>query len=71
MMARARPMIALGDHQAPRDRADAAFDEAGVMIEHEALDAGVAQPRLRPGQADRHRCVRNSSLMPPSAASPG
>ena len=45
-------VVALGNHQAPRDRTDAAFDEAGMMIEHEAVDAGVAQSGLRPGQAD-------------------
>ncbi len=45
-------MIALGNHQPPRDRADAAFHQAGMLVEHEAVDAGVAQPGLRPGQAD-------------------
>ena len=45
-------MIAFGNHQAARDRPDAAFDEAGMMIENHAVDAGIAQLRLRPGQAD-------------------
>ena len=45
-------MIAFGNHQTARDRADAAFDEAGMMIEDKAVDAGLAQPDLSPGQAD-------------------
>ena len=45
-------MIALGDHQPPRDSADAAFHQARMLVEYEAVDAGIAQPGLRPGQAD-------------------
>jgi len=45
-------VIRFGNHEAPRDRPDAAFDEAGVMIENDAVDAGIAQPGLRPRQAD-------------------
>jgi hypothetical protein len=45
-------MIALGNHQPPRDGADAAFDEARMLVEHDAVDPGVAQQRLGPGQTD-------------------
>ena len=45
-------MIAFRNHQAARDRPDTPFDEAGMMIEDKAVDAGVAEPGLRPGQAD-------------------
>ena len=45
-------MIAFRNHQAARDRPDAALDKVGVMIEDKTVDAGVAQPGLRPGQAD-------------------
>ena len=36
--ARARPMILIGHHQPARNGADAAFDEAGMLVEHQALD---------------------------------
>ena len=52
MIVAGAPMIAFGNHQPPRDRADAAFHEAGMLVEHEAVDAGIAQSGLRPGQAD-------------------
>ncbi len=45
-------MIVFGNHQAARDRPDAAFNEARMMIEDKAVDAGVAEPGLSPGQAD-------------------
>src|SRR4051794_31397098 len=45
-------VIAFGNHQPPRDCTDAAFHEAGMLVEHEAVDAGIAQSGLRPGQAD-------------------
>ena len=45
-------MIVLGNHQPPRDCADAAFHEARMLVEHKAVDAGIAQSGLRPGQAD-------------------
>ncbi len=46
-------MIAFRNHQSARDRPDAAFDKAGMMIENKAVDAGITQPDLCPGQADR------------------
>lgn len=46
------PMIAFGDHQPPRDRADAAFHQTRVLIKDMTVDPGVAQLRLCPGQAD-------------------
>src|SRR6266702_2382617 len=50
---RAGPAVILfGNHQAARDRTDAAFDEAGMMIEDKAVDADIAQQGLRPGQPD-------------------
>src|SRR5260370_90851 len=50
---RAGPAVILfGNHQAARDRADAAFDEAGMVIEDKAVDASIAEPGLSPGQAD-------------------
>jgi hypothetical protein len=45
-------MIALGNHQPPRDRADAALDKARMLVEHDAVDPGIAQQRLGPGQTD-------------------
>jgi hypothetical protein len=45
-------VIALGDHQPPRDRADAAFHQTGMLVENEAGDTGIAQASLRPGQTD-------------------
>jgi len=36
-------MIALRHNEAARDRPDAAFDKAGVMIKNEAVDADLAQ----------------------------
>ena len=45
-------VILFGNHQAARDRSDAAFDEAGMMIEDETVDADIAQQGLGPGQAD-------------------
>jgi hypothetical protein len=35
-------MIALGNHQPPLDRADAAFHQTRMLVEHEAIDAGIA-----------------------------
>src|SRR5579864_8880683 len=46
-------VIAFGDHQAARNGADIPVDEAGMMIEDKTVDPGVAEPGLRPGQADR------------------
>jgi hypothetical protein len=43
-------MIAIVDHQPPLDRTDAALDETGMLIEHQAFDPGIGQERLRPGQ---------------------
>jgi hypothetical protein len=45
-------MILFGNHQAPRDRSDASFDKAGMMIKDNAVDPDIAQPGLRPGQAN-------------------
>ena len=45
-------VIFFGDHQAARDRPDAAFNEAGMMIEDKTVDADIAQHGLGPGQAD-------------------
>ena len=45
-------MIARGNHQPARYRTDAAFHQTGMLVEHEAVDAGIAQAGLRPGQAD-------------------
>src|SRR5437016_10243814 len=45
-------VIFFGNHQAARDRPDAAFDEAGMMIEDKAVDADIAQQGLGPGQAN-------------------
>ena len=59
-------MIAVGNHQAPRDRPDAALDKAGMMIEHEAIDAGIAKAGLRPGQA--HDVVAAQQLLHPRRA---
>ena len=43
-------MVTLRHHQAARDRSDAAFHEARVMIEDNAVDPGVAELGLRPRQ---------------------
>src|SRR5437763_1870530 len=72
-------MIALGDHQPPRDRADAALDDARMLVEHEALDPGIAQQRLGPGQADDivgaqqlfHRAPRSRHRKPTSETGVG
>src|SRR5216684_2013830 len=45
-------VIFFGDHQAARDRPDAAFDEAGMMIKDKAVDADIAQHGLSPGEPD-------------------
>ncbi len=45
-------MIAVGDHQPPRDGADAALHQARMLVEYKAVDAGLAQSGLSPGQAD-------------------
>ena len=41
-------MIVLADHEAARDSADAALDDAGMSVEHDALDAGVGKQCLQP-----------------------
>src|ERR1043166_7157173 len=72
-------MIALGDHQPPRDGADAALDQARMLVEHDALDPGIAQQRLGPGQADDivgaqqlfHRAPESQRRKPTSEAGVG
>ena len=63
--ARGSLVVALGDHQAPRDRADAAFDEARVLVEHEAVDAGIPQQGLEPRTGGPHR---SCATIPSSSA---
>ena len=58
-------VVAFGDHQAARDRADAAFDEAGMMVEHEAVDPGVAAAAPAATTGGRYRwCAAAPSWRP-------